>query len=366
MKNLIGIAIALMIVMQTAVTAQPAGQLLLNEVENDPPPFENGCQYAEIRGANPGGTVPTGTYFISLDSNASNPGFLNTAVNFGGSVVGSNGTITLQNTLDSCPNRVFPTGTTVVNYFSGPTIGGNLPGGLDSENYLVVQSTTTLFSGQDVDTNDDGIIDPALGVTVLDGAAYNINPEELFVYGGAPIINDVPFSDVPDAFVRFSNNNTPFAKAAFYYGELAASPEETTEFAAPLSPNFPVGGRLTPGAPNVGNVVVTKRLFDFDGDNRDDISVFRPDGAVWFLLNSTSGFVAAQFGLSTDRLVPGDYDGDGRSDFAVWRPSTSTWFFAPVTNSSPSTQFTTFQFGEPTDIPVPADYDGDGRTNLAV
>ena len=33
----------------------------------------------------------------------------------------------------------------------------------------MVQSTAVLFSGQDLGTNDDGIFDSSLGITVIDG-----------------------------------------------------------------------------------------------------------------------------------------------------------------------------------------------------
>jgi hypothetical protein len=46
---------------------------------------------------------------------------------------------------------------------------------------------------------------------------------------------------------------------------------------------------------------------------------FRPSDRVWWLLRFASGFSAAQFGLSSDKIVPADYDGDGKADIAVFR-----------------------------------------------
>jgi hypothetical protein len=40
--------------------------------------------------------------------------------------------------------------------------------------------------------------------------------------------------------------------------------------------------------------------FDFDGDGKSDISVFRPSDGVWYLNRSNQGFAAIQFGASTD------------------------------------------------------------------
>ena len=99
--------------------------------------------------------------------------------------------------------------------------------------------------------------------------------------------------------------------------------------------------------------------FDFDGDGKADISVYRPDGGFWYLLESNKGFTGAQFGVSTDKLVPADYDGDGVTDLAVYRAG--IWYLQRSTAG-----FTGIAFGAPDDIPQPADFNGDGRADLAV
>jgi uncharacterized delta-60 repeat protein len=125
-------------------------------------------------------------------------------------------------------------------------------------------------------------------------------------------------------------------------------------------------------ADNGDQIVVTRYLgaaaaarptkFDFDGDGRADISVFRPADGTWYLNRSQTGFYAAQFGLATDKITPGDYTGDGKSDIAVFRPETGTWFIRRSEDHS----YFSFPFGAPEDLPAPADYDGDGRTDAAV
>jgi dipeptidyl aminopeptidase/acylaminoacyl peptidase len=99
---------------------------------------------------------------------------------------------------------------------------------------------------------------------------------------------------------------------------------------------------------------------DFDGDSRADISVFRPSDRTWYLYQSTAGFSATQFGLSTDRITPADYDADGRTDISVFRDG--TWYWLNSSNGN----FNAVQFGLADDIPVPADFTGDGRAELAV
>jgi uncharacterized delta-60 repeat protein len=103
-----------------------------------------------------------------------------------------------------------------------------------------------------------------------------------------------------------------------------------------------------------------RSAFDFDGDGRSDVSVFRPDDSVWYLNRSTQGFCAAQFGLPTDKIVPADYDGDGKTDIAVFRDG--TWWRINSGNSTVEV----VHFGVPGDIPVPGDYNGDGRDELGV
>ncbi|MFN6963944.1 MAG: cytochrome c peroxidase, partial [Pyrinomonadaceae bacterium] len=55
--------------------------------------------------------------------------------------------------------------------------------------------------------------------------------------------------------------------------------------------------------------------FDFDGDAKTDVAVFRPGASAaewWILRSGTSSVYAAQFGASTDAAVPADFTGDGK------------------------------------------------------
>ncbi|HEX9928326.1 MAG TPA: FG-GAP-like repeat-containing protein [Pyrinomonadaceae bacterium] len=100
---------------------------------------------------------------------------------------------------------------------------------------------------------------------------------------------------------------------------------------------------------------------DFDGDGKTDVSVFR--NGFWYRINSsTNQFVGLQFGVAEDVPVPADYDGDGKADIAVFRPSNSTWY---RTNSS-NNQFVAFKWGTSGDKPLTGDFDGDGLVDYAV
>ena len=103
--------------------------------------------------------------------------------------------------------------------------------------------------------------------------------------------------------------------------------------------------------------------FDFDGDGKTDISIFRPSVGEWWINRSSNGSTfATQFGNSADRIASADFTGDGKTDIAFWRPSTGQWFVLRSEDFS----FFAFSFGTSGDVPVPADYDGDGKADAAV
>ena len=106
-----------------------------------------------------------------------------------------------------------------------------------------------------------------------------------------------------------------------------------------------------------------KSPFDFDGDGRSDIAIFRPALGQWWINRSSTGATfAAQFGAASDKIVPADYTGDGKTDLAIFRPASGEWFVLRSEDSS----FYSFPFGSQTDIPAPADFDGDGKADAAV
>lgn len=114
--------------------------------------------------------------------------------------------------------------------------------------------------------------------------------------------------------------------------------------------------------PNV-SVVTQKAPFDFDGDTKTDVGIFRPAPAEWwYVRSSNNGVFAAQFGASGDVISPGDFTGDGKADIAFFRPSTGQWFVL----RSEDLSFFGFPFGAGGDVPVPADYDGDSKADAAV
>ncbi len=103
--------------------------------------------------------------------------------------------------------------------------------------------------------------------------------------------------------------------------------------------------------------------FDYDGDGKTDLSIYRPTSGQWSYRQITNGNVQNfQWGASGDQIVPADYTGDGKTDIAVWRPASGDWY---VLKSEDST-FYSFPFGSNGDKPVPADFDGDGKADPTV
>ncbi|HEX8265384.1 MAG TPA: FG-GAP-like repeat-containing protein [Pyrinomonadaceae bacterium] len=100
--------------------------------------------------------------------------------------------------------------------------------------------------------------------------------------------------------------------------------------------------------------------FDFDGDGRADISVYRTN--TWYIQRSQAGFAGAQWGASGDLIAPADYDGDDKTDYAVFRPTTGYWYILQSSNN----QFVAVYFGTNGDLPRPADFDGDGLADVSV
>jgi uncharacterized delta-60 repeat protein len=109
--------------------------------------------------------------------------------------------------------------------------------------------------------------------------------------------------------------------------------------------------------------VPARKLFDYDGDGKSDISVFRPTENKWYVLRSSDGQVTQQvFAIAGDVPVPSDYDGDGKTDFAIFRPSSGDFWYLSSINSSQNF----VDWGQSGDAPRSGDFDGDGKSDFIV
>ncbi|MDW8305390.1 MAG: FG-GAP-like repeat-containing protein, partial [Acidobacteriota bacterium] len=103
--------------------------------------------------------------------------------------------------------------------------------------------------------------------------------------------------------------------------------------------------------------------FDFDGDRKTDLSVWRAEEGAWYIRRSSDNkWQMQKFGLSTDEIAPADYDGDGRTDIAIFRASEGRWYVL----MSESEELYVENFGRIGDLAMPSDYDGDGKADIAV
>ena len=215
--------------------------------------------------------------------------------------------------------------------FSG-TFSKNIP---DYSNYRIASSIVT------ADFDLDGFDDIAM-----------IQPHNVF---GNLII------------VRSGGNTPSWQEPVFVAADTATRTLKVADFDGNGRPDIEWLGDNSRGV--IYNGVLrqpTHAPFDFDGDGKTDIGIFRPNGANgsewWIQKSSDNNVIAAQFGATTDVLTPGDFTGDGKTDIALFRPSTGQWF---VLRSEDGSYFA-FPFGTNGDIPMPADYDGDGKADAAV
>ncbi len=106
-----------------------------------------------------------------------------------------------------------------------------------------------------------------------------------------------------------------------------------------------------------------RTLFDFDGDSRADISVFRPSENKWYISRSSDGQITQTiFAVNGDIPAQADFDGDGKTDIAVFRPSTGDWWY--ISSIDGGQKLT--HWGASGDIPRPSDFDGDGKADFIV
>ena len=284
---------------------------------------------------------------------------------------------------------------------------------------------------------DGGVF--SLGNTIISGNSALTNWQEIYFGPNASVtslgnnfvgnsagdstntVNPIPYQpsdvrDIPPMLGPLQNNGGPTSTHALLSlspainagnNSLAIDPFDSSLLLTDqrgLSPRS-IGGLVDIGAFEFSKV---RARFDFDGDSRTDVSIFRPSVAEWWVNRSSTGITfATQFGATTDAITPGDFTGDGKTDIAFWRPSNGFWFVlrsedfsffsfpfgttedvptvgdfdgdsladATVYRPSSTTWFvrrssdggaTIQQFGAAGDIPVPADYDGDGRDDIAI
>jgi len=214
--------------------------------------------------------------------------------------------------------------------------------------------------------NADGTLDTSFN-PILNGevTCLKIQPDGKILFGGAmTIVNGVPRRSV----ARVNTNGTLDASLNLGSGTdgLVNSVDLQSDGKIIIGGDF----KRVNGVPRFGvarllnSTAPQQKLFDYDGDGKADVSVFRPSENRWYVFRSSDSTVAQQaFAISNDVPVPADYDGDGKTDYAIYRPSNGDWWYLSSINNA---QINVNWGGETGDIPRPTDFDGDGKTDFVI
>jgi hypothetical protein len=200
-------------------------------------------------------------------------------------------------------------------------------------------------------------------INQLSGCTYAINPSsQNFTTTGGNGSFAVTSSDGSCPWTATSNN--PWITIT---GGASGTGNGNVGFSVAANTGAARTGTITAGGQtftiNQAAAALPRRSFDYDGDGKADLSVFRPSAGSWYISQSSNNaFIAVQFGANGDLIAPADFDGDGKTDICVFRPTDGGWYRL---NSSNNT-FTPAQFGTNGDLPVPGDFDGDGKADLTV
>lgn len=210
----------------------------LSEVLADPPGTDGNNEFIELR-CEPNLSL-TPYWFVIVDGDTingqpTNPGKVLFKKKLTGITCGAGGYVVLQR--GGVYDEVATT-TYVEGFYESLQNG--------AQTYLIVENDT--FDPTDVDNNDDGTIDDAPWVAkVVDSVAVSDGD-----VGDKAYSNVVLSGAAVHAIARFSNRPER-AAASWYFGAVKTNPNAPPSFIYDLgavSPNFPAGGALTPGAAN--------------------------------------------------------------------------------------------------------------------
>jgi uncharacterized delta-60 repeat protein len=213
--------------------------------------------------------------------------------------------------------------------------------------------------------NSDGTLDTTFAQTA-DGLLYSVslqNGGKILIGGAMSVVGGVSRKGL----ARLNSDGT--LDNTFQVGTGANNTVWTT--ATQTNGKILIGGEFSAFNNNsqisiarlLNSSVTARPLFDFDGDGKADVSVYRASTNTWYrILSGNSSVSQNNFGIANDIPVPADFDGDGKTDLAIFRPSTGTfWYQSSINNAQIATQW-----GQNGDIPRPSDFDGDGKADFII
>jgi len=264
------------------------------------------------------GTVGEG--FRIASQQRANGGIINATLAGNRSYNNYLGLLVENNQSNSAVTTVFSSGDRFFENGNGAVVGGGLSAGSNVAN----GNTVSFTAFRDVFENNNGFNNFDFGGLVVPAGENTSFPN-----GTSNNTVNVELRNC-----RFSNNQIHDI-AAFgarsnpaSVGMPGTNNHVRIRLIGTLVPVFETADSV-PDNPALMNSVIVIRSpitssFDYDGDGRADLSVFRPSDQTWYLNRANGEFDAVRFGLSTDRLAPADFDGDGKTDIAVYRAG--TWF----------------------------------------
>lgn len=203
----------------------------------------------------------------------------------------------------------------------------------------------------------DGSFDSQLSSRFINGTIFISPTDDVFAYGAMSVGNKVY------GLVRMHINLTPTRRKAF---DFDGDQRSDLAIYRPSEGNWHIRSSSTNEVRVIrfGIAEDIPSSADYDGDNIADIAVFRPSTGFWYILRSSDSMIEiAHFGLPGDIPVQHDYDGDNIDDIAVYRPSDGFWY---ARYSSDSSIYSTQYGGAAGDKPAVGDYDGDGKADPAL
>ncbi|MBI1853799.1 MAG: immunoglobulin domain-containing protein [Planctomycetes bacterium] len=216
----------LLVACVSGITVAPAwAQVTIDEVRVDQPGTDND-EYFELAGP-PGQSLTGMTYLVIGDSTTDSCGVIESVVNLSGKTMPVDGHfLCAKSSFTLAPGVDFTT--SAINFEN-----------VDNVTHLLVAEFTGA-NGQDLDTNNDGVLDVMPWAQIIDSLSLVV---------GAPVSSDCTYSTTPIGPDPSNPGNGPW--------HAFRCPDATGAWV--IGPFNPTGGRDTPGTANPGAPAITSQ-----------------------------------------------------------------------------------------------------------